>query len=161
MSNATPGMDPIESPVFPIRFRHSSGSLCLACPRCTLLDVCCHYGYFRDELYYLACGEHPGWGYVDQPPLIGWMAWLLQHTIGTSLTRYDSCQCWHTPDLSFDSCHGSRPGRKTLGGVPLICLSAGGTDNLVHDAPLYYERVRLRAVDAACLDPGAADTQRQ
>lgn len=44
-----------------------------------------HYGYFRDELYYLACGRHPAWGYVDQPPLIAWIAWLLQHTIGTSL----------------------------------------------------------------------------
>lgn len=43
------------------------------------------YGYFRDELYYLACGEHPAWGYMDQPPLIAWMAWLLEHTIGTSL----------------------------------------------------------------------------
>jgi hypothetical protein len=44
-----------------------------------------NYGYFRDELYYLACGEHPAWGYVDQPPMIAWVAWLLQHTIGTSL----------------------------------------------------------------------------
>ncbi len=44
-----------------------------------------HYGYFRDELYYLACGDHPAWGYVDQPPLIGWIAWLLRHSLGTSL----------------------------------------------------------------------------
>lgn len=44
-----------------------------------------HYGYFRDELYYLSCGEHPAWGYMDQPPVIAWIAWLLEHTIGTSL----------------------------------------------------------------------------
>jgi len=44
-----------------------------------------NYGYFRDEMYYLACGEHPAWGYIDQPPLIAWMAWLLEHTIGVSL----------------------------------------------------------------------------
>jgi hypothetical protein len=44
-----------------------------------------NYGYFRDELYYLACGEHPAWGYVDQPPLIAWIAWFLQHSTGTSI----------------------------------------------------------------------------
>ena len=27
------------------------------------------YGYFRDELYYLASTDHLGWGYVDHPPL--------------------------------------------------------------------------------------------
>src|SRR6266487_3930956 len=27
------------------------------------------YGYFRDELYYIACAHHLDLGYVDQPPL--------------------------------------------------------------------------------------------
>jgi Dolichyl-phosphate-mannose-protein mannosyltransferase len=29
------------------------------------------YGYFRDELYFLDCGRHLDWGYVDHAPLIG------------------------------------------------------------------------------------------
>ena len=28
-----------------------------------------HYGYFRDELYYLALSHHLDWGYVDLAPL--------------------------------------------------------------------------------------------
>jgi hypothetical protein len=67
----------------------TSGTAIILCIALVRLVLYCfagpHYGYFRDELYYLACGEHPAWGYVDQPPLIGWVAWLLQHTIGTSL----------------------------------------------------------------------------
>ncbi len=43
------------------------------------------YGYFRDELYYLACSRHLAWGYVDQPPLIALIAWLVRSTIGESL----------------------------------------------------------------------------
>jgi hypothetical protein len=35
------------------------------------LNVAFHgrYGYFRDELYYIACSDHLDWGYVDHPPL--------------------------------------------------------------------------------------------
>jgi hypothetical protein len=40
------------------------------------------YGIFRDELYYLACAEHLDWGYVDQPPLIAFVAWIAQHLFG-------------------------------------------------------------------------------
>jgi 4-amino-4-deoxy-L-arabinose transferase-like glycosyltransferase len=43
------------------------------------------YGYFGDEFYHMACGEHLAWGYVDQPPLIGLFAWLTRHLFGTSL----------------------------------------------------------------------------
>lgn len=44
-----------------------------------------HYGYFVDELYYLACSQHLAWGYVDQPPLIAAVVWLIRHTLGESL----------------------------------------------------------------------------
>lgn len=44
-----------------------------------------HYGFFRDELYYMACGEHLAWGYVDQPPLIALVAWLARHLFGHSI----------------------------------------------------------------------------
>jgi hypothetical protein len=44
-----------------------------------------HYGFFRDELYYIACGQHLAWGYVDQPPLIAFVAWFARHLLGTSL----------------------------------------------------------------------------
>jgi hypothetical protein len=44
-----------------------------------------HYGFFRDELYYIACGQHLAWGYVDQPPLIAFVAWLARHVLGSSL----------------------------------------------------------------------------
>jgi len=44
-----------------------------------------NYGYFVDEFYYLACGRHLAWGYVDQPPLIAAIAWAGNVLFGESL----------------------------------------------------------------------------
>ena len=53
------------------------------------------YGFFVDELYYLDCAKHLDWGYVDQPPLIAVVAWLVRHTLGDSLmaVRLPSVLC--------------------------------------------------------------------
>lgn len=43
------------------------------------------YGYHRDELYYIACGNHLAWGFVDHPPLTPFIARIVTTTIGSSL----------------------------------------------------------------------------
>lgn len=43
------------------------------------------YGYFRDELYYIACAHHPALGYVDQPPFSIWVLAVNQSVLGNSL----------------------------------------------------------------------------
>src|SRR5437773_4394299 len=43
------------------------------------------YGYFRDELYSIACGRHLALGYVDQPPLSILLLRLSQALLGDSL----------------------------------------------------------------------------
>jgi hypothetical protein len=44
------------------------------------------YGYFRDELYFLVCGHHLAWGYVDQPPLAALQTRLAETLFGLSPT---------------------------------------------------------------------------
>ena len=49
-----------------------------------------NYGYFTDELYYLACSHHLAWGYVDQPPLIALVTWITLQLLGESLVALRS-----------------------------------------------------------------------
>ena len=43
------------------------------------------YGYFRDEFYYIACGRHLAWGYVDHGPLVAVQARVATALFGKSL----------------------------------------------------------------------------
>ena len=44
-----------------------------------------YYGASSDELYFIVCGQHPAMGYVDQPPLVPWIAGLSHALFGTTL----------------------------------------------------------------------------
>ncbi len=43
------------------------------------------YDYHRDELYFIECGRHLAFGYVDHPPLVPFIAWLADVTTGANL----------------------------------------------------------------------------
>ena len=43
------------------------------------------YDYFSDELYFIVCGQHLAWGYVDQPPLAPLIARIAHELFGDNL----------------------------------------------------------------------------
>src|SRR6516225_4430754 len=43
------------------------------------------YDYFRDEMYFIVCGDRLDWGFVDQPPLIPAVAATMHHLFPGSL----------------------------------------------------------------------------
>jgi hypothetical protein len=80
-----PSFSPARS--LPVSSKGGDGIL-LALSLCTLLVhflTSWRYGYFGDELYFIACGDHLAWGYVDQPPLIAFIARFTRVLLGDSV----------------------------------------------------------------------------
>ena len=107
-----------------------------------------NYGYFTDELYYLACGRHLAWGYVDQPPLIAGIAWLGSPPVW----RVAPCD----PFLSGAGRSGQdRPygpdcagnGRGTICSGSCRTLPCCGAGISGHGQPALDERVRAALLD--------------
>lgn len=44
-----------------------------------------NFGFHRDELLYMALGEHLDWGYKEVPPFIAGISWLSAYTFGDSV----------------------------------------------------------------------------
>lgn len=43
------------------------------------------YGFHQDEMYFIDCGRHLAFGYVDHPPLVPWLARVATALFGDSL----------------------------------------------------------------------------
>ncbi len=63
------------------------GALALLCFLMHLItNLTGAYGFFRDELYYIACSDHLAFGYVDQPPFSLYVLKISRMIFGDSLT---------------------------------------------------------------------------
>jgi Dolichyl-phosphate-mannose-protein mannosyltransferase len=85
---------PPSSPTaVPLAHRAALGGISLVVVLLALVKLALHaastgrygYGFFIDELYFLACSEHLAWGFVDMPPLFPAVTALVRAILGDSL----------------------------------------------------------------------------
>jgi Dolichyl-phosphate-mannose-protein mannosyltransferase len=102
------------------------------------------YGYFRDEFDYIACGNHLAWGYVDQPPLIPFIARATLSILGDSLRAVRFVPALASSLLIVQTALIVRE----LGGRPFALLLSAIT---ILIAPQYLSNASLLTTN--CLEP--------
>jgi hypothetical protein len=75
----------ITSVTQPARFAWTPVALVAAAVVALLAITSTRYGYHRDELYFRVLGQHPAWGYIDQPPATPLLARLSIAIFGDSV----------------------------------------------------------------------------
>jgi hypothetical protein len=92
------------------------------------LSTSLRYGVFRDELYYVACGAHLDFGYVDHPPFVALVARLATALFGNSLLGLrlfaalaGAATAWAAARLARELGGGAYAQR-----LAAVCVSLGG-----------------------------------
>jgi hypothetical protein len=82
------------------------------------------WGYFRDEFYYIACGRHLAWGYVDHGPVVALQARLAETLFGKSLAglRALSAAAGAARVLLAGLLAWALGGRRPAQGLAMLCV---------------------------------------
>lgn len=106
------------------------------------------YGYFRDEFYYLACGHHLAWGYVDHGPIVALQARLGEILFGRSVfgirilsATAGAVMVWLTVLICWAL--GGRKPAQALAAIGLICtpqfIGTDGYLSMNSFEPMFWE----------------------
>jgi Dolichyl-phosphate-mannose-protein mannosyltransferase len=88
------------------------------------MAVSARYGYVRDELYFLAAGQHLAFGYVDQPPLTPLLARVSAMATGNTLVGFRVLPALGLAALVVATAAMSRPLGAGRAGQLLAALAA-------------------------------------
>ncbi|MEZ5333133.1 MAG: glycosyltransferase family 39 protein [Thermoanaerobaculia bacterium] len=98
---------------------------------------------FRDELYYLANADHLGFGYVDHPPLVGWLTALFRALLGSSKLAIRVWPALAAGGTVFAACGLARE----LGGRRWAELAAGVSTALAPGLLALFGFLSMNAAD--------------
>jgi hypothetical protein len=112
------------------------------------------YGYFRDELYYLAASDHLALGYVDFAPLMAWFTHASRFVFGDSLHAIRLL-----PAVAFGAevlltgFHHAGTRREALGHIARIRLGAARSGHPRQRHASFHESPRAAVLDGLDLFP--------